>query len=151
MFENIKANFWLALSGGEETKCPCCLRYAKQYKRQIHSFLAVLLIEMNKAPKGDQGYVDMPALLQKFRAGRDFCILKYWNLIETVPSDNTKLRTSGQWRLTFDGWQFVQNKLTVQQYAHVFDDTVVARTGPHLSIEDILGKKFSYAELMGNV
>lgn len=133
---------------GGEIDCPCCGRYSKVYKRQIHKTLVAILIRMTVAPRDSQNYVDMPGLLKSFRAGRDFCILKYWGLIEEKPNTNSKVRNSGYWRVSPFGIDFINGTGAVAKYAHVFDDKVVKFSGDHLRAADILGNNFDYNKLM---
>lgn len=148
----IKALFFARLNRGEELDCPCCGRYAKVYKRRVHKGLAAVLIAMYRQARANGGeiaYVEMPQLLRDFRAGRDFCILKYWQLVEEMPNDDPTKRMSGFWRLTPVGVDFVLGRVKIHTYAHVFDDVVSFYSGEMISLEEIGGAGFSYRELMG--
>jgi hypothetical protein len=143
-----RQTFWQKLRAGLELKCPCCGRYSKVYRRQIHKTLVILMYKMDMSVKDEDGYTDMPKLLQSFRAGRDFCILKYWNLIEQKPLQNNKTRTSGFWRITDQGIKFLNGESPVAKYADVFDDTVISYSFDKLLVGGIVGTNFDYKTLM---
>jgi hypothetical protein len=143
-----RISYWEKLKNGFEVNCPCCGRYSKVYKRQIHKTLAIVMLKMARAEKDEEGFVDMPNLLQDFRAGRDFCILKYWLLIEEKPRENTKTRTSGKWKLTQFGYNFIKGNAAVAKQAYVFDDEVFRYSDEQAVIGEIVGVNFDYQTLM---
>lgn len=149
LFESaIKDEFMLKLRAGEHLPCPCCERYAQVYKRGIHQNLVHFMRTLNAAPTDDEGFVDVPELLRRFRAARDFCVLKYWGLLEQKQNPNTHTRTSGRYRLTARARSFLKGEQTLPKYALVFDDRVLEFSKEHVSISDVMQEKFDYSELV---
>lgn len=147
-FDDVKNDFTAKLHAGEHNPCPCCGRYAQVYRRTIHKNLIVFMFAMRQAQKDAEGYVDVPDLLRRFRAARDFCILKYWELIEQRPNHDEKIRTSGKYRLTLTGELFLEGRLRLPKFALVFDDKAIGFSSELVGLKDIAGEQFDYSELV---
>ena len=143
-----KEAFIEQLKLGNKIDCPCCGRYAQAYKRQIHKTLANFLLALSTTKKADNGYVFVPAFLQEFQAARDFCILKYWGLIEALENDNETTRTSGYWRVTESGMSFLRGDCFINKWVMVYDDYILGVSDEVISINDVLGESFNYKNLM---
>ena len=140
------------------TRCPCCCRFAKRYKRQLHSGMAVWLIRLCRlSPSG--GWVHASDVLRSTGSrarwsGLDCTKLIWWGLIEPRPddpdpdADKKKPGGSGYWRPTEAGRLFASNQKTVPKYVFLFNKKCEGSAGPSISIVDALGKKFDYAKLM---
>lgn len=149
-FNDVRASFWRVLNGGEDAHCPCCNRYAKIYKRRIHMSAARGLIKLYRLG-GDKQYVRCSDFILEGQAGPgDTTKMKHWGLVEPQALDEnvTNKRTSGMWRLTPDGVRFVRGELRVPSIKVVYDDEVIATDGADISIQEALGDKFNYSELM---
>lgn len=158
-----RQEFFDGLAGG--TICPCCERYAKRYRRKIHSGMARVLINLYQLTKHGS-WVDYrrACLVDGRLIGRDFTILRYWGLVEqcqdpkwvasekgTQTSDNSELEQrpgSGLWRVTQHGREFVQGTDKAAAWVEVFADKVVGRAESTIDIHQALGAKFNYTELM---
>jgi hypothetical protein len=141
----LEARTWLrerALKDG--ARCPCCNQLAKVYKRPIHSAMARALIQLyNAAPEGD--WVYLPEIGGR---GGDASKLRYWGLIQEEQTLRPDGGRAGYWRVTRRGGQFVRGEITVPKYAHVYDGRCLGTTGDPVTVQDALGKRFNYAELM---
>lgn len=131
--------------------CECCGQYVKEYKRTLYSAPTEALIKLynldNEYPDCVHHISDFGAA--KIHGGGDFAKTAYWGLTELEPTDEDEdKRTSGFWSITRKGRQFVQNRLVIPKYCHVYNGTIIRFSGPKVSVVDALGKDFSYEELM---
>ena len=149
-----EAKKWLRAHLKEGARCPVCNQFAKMYERRLYSSMAAALIYLychfdhkNFIHKSE--LVKAKGLAGTFGGG-DFAKLAYWGLIEEqeFTGDEDK-RTSGYWRITPQGIRFVQRKIKVKSHVKIYDSRFFGFSGEDVSIEDCLGKKFSYSELMG--
>ncbi len=140
--------FWETLRSGESTKCPCCARTAKIYKRQINAGIARQLIRLYHTG-GLTNYVHNARLIMPGQSGvSDFGTARFWSLIEAKPHEPGEKKASGYWMLTVTGAAFVRRNIKLQQYALIYDNQFYGFDGPELSIGDCLGNEFNYEELM---
>ncbi len=130
--------------------CVCCGQFAKIYRRNIHSTTAAQLIKAYKLGAATD-YVHVSKLLFKGSSGiGDFPKAVYWNLIEEMPNNDPQKRTSGYWKLTPLGIDFVRGMAGVTKYAHIYNGELVEPkfSGPVVFIDECLGKKWDYREMM---
>ena len=135
-------------NGGEQ--CPCCGQLVRSYKRKLHAQMAAWLCSLVRQAGPGGRWVSIDELPAR---GGDYGKLVHWGLVEQkakTPED-TKRRTSGLWRPTLRGYQWVRNELSVPKYAEVRLGQLVQLTGEYISITDALGTHFDYAELMWGV
>ena len=151
--EEMRAN-WRVTIEGDGGYCPCCSRWGKVYRRSLNKTMArsLMWLVFQAQDRGD-GWVHVPseapaALLRNSQLSS----LKMWGLVECMPgADNgTKLASSGLWKATRDGVLFAQNKMTVQKYVYVYNDTVVDRDGEDVAITECLGDKYNYEDITAN-
>lgn len=129
--------------------CPCCGRYAKVYKRTLHSSVALQLIRLHKLGGYWGHYVHASRMILSKQSGAgDFTKAKMWKLIEPFGPTSDKTKASGLWQLTALGKDFVEGKVAIQRIALVYDDKVVGYRGGVVYINDCLGSAFNYSELM---
>lgn len=145
----LRATFLDRLKKGDEMTCPCCGRFAKIYKRRLHTSIALQLIQLYRLG-GSVAYVHASQLIGDGVAGAgDFTKAKYWNLIEPMTVDTGgEKKASGYWKLTVEGWRFVKAGMSIPEFAILYDDKVLEMAGRMVSIQDCLGKKFDYSALM---
>lgn len=133
--------------------CPCCNQFCKEYKRTIHATMSRGLIWLYRYfPADDKSsYVHVPTYAPNHIYGGDFAKMAYWGLIEELPKDpgNKRKRTSGCWRLTSLGRDFVEGLATVSKYAIIFNSTFFGVEGEQVSIHECLSDEFDYQALMG--
>jgi hypothetical protein len=150
-----KPEFMEKLRAGYEGDCPCCGRYSKVYHRTLHTTVAVQLIVMYRiitSPgRHTSEYIDANEIQKRFkRVVGDLSKAKYWGLIVAKDHTPDDKRSSGFWRMTELGIEFVKGGVKIKKYAHIYDDKVLDATGALVSIEDCLQNKYSYADLMGS-
>lgn len=128
-------------------KCPCCTQYCRVYKRQIHSTIARMLIKLYGLGSGHH-YIKL-LMPTTSTAGGDFSLLRYWGLVEEMEDDGVKdSKNTGYWKITETGKQFVRREIPMQKHAEVYNGKLVKLTGDDVLIDQCLGKRFSYWELM---
>lgn len=132
--------------------CPCCTQRAQCYKRKLNASTARILIEMLRLSGTGQkrAWVNIPRL----GLGRaDEAKARYWGLIEPMPGVRGDGSTrTGWWRLTDRGVAFVRGATSVPKYVYLYNGRMVGQSdGEKVTITDVLGTKFNYAELMAGV
>lgn len=141
----------------EGVECPCCTQFVKQYHRKITSSMAygLVLIYRYFETHPEEQYVhisdylnglDLPGAI---RNTGDITKLKYWGLIEEKPEmrdDGSK--HAGYWSITELGRQFAKGETTVQSHAKIFNSKSYGLVGEPTTIQEALGEKFNYTELM---
>lgn len=129
--------------------CPACGQLVKKYKYNINASIGVTLIEMWKLHQKGSEWVHVNSEIRPLSGGY-FSLAQQWNLIEgkQTSEEGVTKRVSGYWRLTPRGNNFVNDRITVPKYVEIYDGKVVGWSDEQIGIEDCLGKKFHYAELM---
>jgi len=149
-----EARQWLRDRVEEGAPCPCCKQFAKLYKRKIYSAMARMLITLYRlqcrSTERWHHVSDIGLKAGCLYIGGDFAKLIYWGLIEQRPKeeDDGDKRTSGYWRITADGIDFVLCKTTAMEYVRIYNGEQFDMYGREVDIEHCLGKKFKYSELM---
>jgi len=135
------------------TECPCCGQYVRLYKYAFHSGMSRCLILINQATsphKNPDGWIHVEdyfvsiGVKMKGYHGK----LKYYDMIEQLPNDDTSKAKSGIWRITQKGKDFVNNKILVPKRVHLYNDRVDGWSDEQIDIVTSLGKHFNYNELM---
>lgn len=148
MIETPFQAFIKKLKTGWKGDCECCGRWSQIYRRKIHHSVAAWLIRLYKAG-GDKDFIEVVNLrIPGMTASSDYCIAKFWNLIEQKTNTDEDKRSSGYWKLTARGVDFVRGLEDIPQVALVFDDQVIGFDGKQQFIQQCLGDKFKYPELM---
>ncbi len=149
------AQQWLAARMDDGATCPCCTQFAKVYARTITSTMAYALVLMHRHEGPEwfhvPSYLSRVARLAASTArGGDWAKLVHWGLIEEAPErreDNCP--HTGYYRGTDMGRRFVSGQLSVPRWAVLFDGRLLyLDDGRRTTIEQALGKRFNYAELM---
>ncbi len=127
--------------------CPCCGLFVKVYKRKLNSGMAAALCWLVRNSAGQFVHVNEEGPRYILRRGGEWTLLRYWGLIEEQPTDDSK-RTSGLWRPTQLGRDFVARTAMVKSHALCFNRDCLQLVGSSVDIIDCLGNAFSYPELM---
>lgn len=141
-----------SLRAGEKVMCPCCDKSCKYQQRPLNSNQARGLIWLYGESRF--GFVVVAGRLPMYlaRSGGEFATMRHWGLIEQQEKGkDAKTRTSGVWRVTDRGRNFVLNMITVPHAMVIYNATVVgADNTKRVSISEVLrGNGFDYNELMG--
>jgi len=137
-----KAIEWLYDHLDDGVHCPCCGQYAKRYRRKMYGTQARTLIYAWQ--HYGQEFFHLSVLDGRAPGVRqaDFPKLAYWGLVAKHPYGPT-------WCLTDRGVAFVQRRLAVPEAVFVYDGMPQGLDGKDVHIEQVLGRAFSYDELMG--
>lgn len=140
--------FFDDLRAGNKMLCPCCKRYAQVYRRHLHTSVALQLIILHKRGGADK-YVHVRELVTDNMSGAgDFTKAKYWGLIQEAPIQEDGKKSSGYWKLTMDGVMFVKGLHAIRKTLLVYDDQVIGSEGGVIYINECLGNKFNYQQMM---
>lgn len=141
------------LNNGGKLSCPCCGRYAQIYKRKIsHSMVLSMAKCYCIQRQEDNDFIQF----KRFTPGaaNGFHDLKYFGLIEAKMHDKDNeqnKRTSGYWRVTTRGINFLQGILSIEKYAYIFDDTLLRVSDKCVTVHECLETGFNYKELMEGI
>ena len=159
----VEAKKWLRARFGQGATCPCCNQFVKLYKRKLNKSMAYVLLLMESHFLGDvvEEWLHVPSYIAEMvsdnprRAAAvrgDWAKLKYWGLIEEksdVRADGSP--RVGYWKLTPLGHQFARRQVKVPAHVYSYNSETLPRTVEEMiTIDDALGTKFSYDEIMGN-
>lgn len=136
------------LLNGKKMICPCCDRYAQVYRRRIYSTPAAQLILLKKLGGAENFIHSSRLVFSGATSVGDFAKAKYWELIEEKPNTDEDKNRSGFWRLTEMGFAFVNGDMTIPEFVYIFNDGIIDWSDKEVKIQDCLGEKYSYTELM---
>jgi len=134
---------------GTGIECPCCRQFCKIYKRKLNSGMARSLIWLVRTYLRGKDWINVPKRAPGYVvSNRDYAKLAHWELIEQMPNTDPTKRTSGMWRPTQGGIDFVFGRISVAARVHLYNNEVVGFSSKRTTIEEALGDKFDYQELM---
>ena len=133
----------------EGTHCPCCDQYAKRYKRKLNSGMARCLIWLaDAAGYSSEVYVPVSdtAPASVVGIGGSLATLRHWGLVEQEVSERGQI--PGSWRITTRGITFVMGLCVVSRHVFLYNNTAEGFSEETTTIQQALGNKFDYYELM---
>jgi hypothetical protein len=152
------------------TVCPCCDRHTQVYHRKITSAMAYGLILLYRATRLGFSELEIDKDLNMFfgihieeyfkslkipsSIRGDVPKLRYWELI-TPRMETSKSKdgnpNSGYYSITPKGTAFVTGNLLLPSHIKVYNNKMVglSEKSKNISIQQALGSKFNYNELMG--
>lgn len=133
----------------EGSRCPCCGRLVKLYKRKLSAEMVVFLIALCREYSGE--YLDIRQLRWWSYQRGDYAYLAHWGLVEQRPGDEEGKRGSAHWRPTEAALRFLSGETRVASHAHIFCGDLVGWSDKLVGAREALGKKFNYQELMAGV
>lgn len=127
-------------------KCPACDQVVKLYKRKLNSGMARTLIEMYRH---SDRFVHVKNHLreEKLPNTHDFTLLRHWGLIE-APAEESDGQASGLWKITEKGQKFCKGEVVVNKHVLIVVNRLLGFSEEKTTIQDSLGSKFNYEELM---
>jgi hypothetical protein len=140
------------------TRCPCCDKYVRRYRRKFNSSMARALIWLHKESEKRTNpqdlypaWVDVPALAPRWLVRTNqLPTVRWWGMIERHPMTKSDKKHSGLWRPTRLGGQFVVLGVRVPSTVVTYNGEPAGFEGDPTTIRESLGTKFDYAELMGH-
>jgi len=131
-------------------QCPCCDRWVQVYRRSITRsqvrFLAQLFkLARRKAAATDVALVNIPVDVREIEGqhmrGGDYAKLSLWGLIYR------SVEAPGHWYITPKGIGWLQGDISVDRYAHVIDNELIAYSGPRWSVHDAYREIFRLQDI----
>jgi hypothetical protein len=135
---------------GDGTYCPCCGRFSKVYRRKLNSGMAAGLIWLVRAFEVSSDWIEPQKDAPRYVLNnREMGKLVHWGLAELKPNDDDSSRkTTGLWRPTRRGIDFVYNRCIVPARVYLYLNMILGFDSKMISIQTALGNKFDYEELM---
>lgn len=131
-------------------QCECCKQRVQTYSRKFNANMAYALIFMYN--NRDSGFIKVEEEMRKsgkMRSG-DFTYLRWYWLIEPMQEKREDGSSrNGYYRITTRGIMFVEGQLKVNERFLMFNNACQGFEGNEITIEQALGKKFNFNELMG--
>lgn len=143
------------LHSREGTECPVCGQTCRVYRRPLNSTMARgllwLLTEVRSEIHPTRIWVDIRSSAPRWlvAAGGEFAKLRHWGLIEQMPYEGTDKLASGTWRITEKGLRFALKHFKIPKRVYLFNNTIEGWSEDRVDIQEALGTKFNYAELLG--
>jgi predicted transcriptional regulator len=157
LFGEDKDNFYIppivrkAKETGEGQRCTCCDQYVKVYKRSLNSVTCQQLIKLYRLG-GSEKYIHSSHIATSTGTG-DFSKARFFGLLKEQPNEKNKdKKTSGYWKLTPKGVDFIMNKIQIPKYVIVYNNRALGFDDEKTQdITDCLKSgNFSYYELMNH-
>jgi len=146
---------------GDQAECPCCSQTCAIYPRGLYDKMAAWLVFLVRTYEVTGTWVDIKAFPVR---GGDYAKLVYWGMAELSPATPANKRTSGMWRPTDKGIDFVYHRIQVPSHVLLYNGKVCAVEGTvgvrpareyrggwclnRISIIDALGEKWDYRSLL---
>lgn len=109
--------------------CPECNQNVTVYKRSLDRNMVKSFERAYEAYGTEFGH--WPSVLKiRLDLGRSESLLRHWGLIEA-----SSLRKQGVWRVTELGEQWIERRVLVPQYAHIFNKEALGFTGPFITLQ----------------
>ena len=123
--------------------------HVQLYRRTIESSCLKYLIDLYNKSKVNWTYYHAEKDLKiPTSSNGGFCKLRYWGLTEEQPNSDEAKRTSGMWKITQNGIDFVLGKALIEKYIYLYNGDIYEKDGGLVDINNCIGKAFNYAELM---
>lgn len=143
-----EARDWLRSQIDDGAICPCCKQFVKVYRRQINSTMVRALVALYQHAGTDSGH--WPTILNEVGIARaDEAKLAYWGLVEEEPERREDGGRAGWWTVTAAGVDWIEGRITIPRYAKVYNGRCRGLEGELRTIQQALGTRFNYQELMG--
>jgi hypothetical protein len=137
-----EAREYVKLHAQAGLRCPCCNRINKIYKYNIVSTMVQALAWACRQsdPLVNNGWVDFPETgsrdKQRFR---NHPKLQYWGLLERRKDKKKGEVSSGLWRPTVFGREFMAGRTQLAQFAYVYNNRVLSMSKERVDIEACRG------------
>lgn len=155
------AKQWLHDRFEKGADCPCCHQFAKIYKRPFNKSMAYVLILIARYFRSahPEEWLHVPSYIAEVVASNprraaavrgDWAKMKLWGLLEEKPGERADGSPRvGYYRLTPLGRRFVDREVKIPSHIYIYNAEALQRVVEEtISIDDALGRDFSYAEIM---
>lgn len=140
------------------TRCPCCGKWAKRYKRRLYGAvvrsLGWLVLASADPEKSDEaGWVDVPTHGPRWMMrGNPHPKLALWGFAERRPvDDESPTRSSGVWRPTDRGRRFVSGETDAPAFVYEYLSEVESVSAERVRFLQVLDVPFDYQSIMEGV
>jgi len=138
------------------SRCPCCDKFAKRYKRRLGGAIArslawLVLASDRSIRAGDgDGWVDVPETGPRWVVrGQPHPKLALWRFAERREvEDDSPTRSSGRWRPTALGRSFVRGEIDAPAWVFEYLSEVESVSSERVRFEEVLDVAFDYRALM---
>lgn len=151
--ESAKGRLFTSQAIKDGNNCPVCEQNVKMYWKKIDSQMAYYLIKLHRVESNNphKTYFHVEDDLGvPLKVGGSWAKLRWWGLIEEQIKNRevTVKRTSGMWKLTERGVNFIHNRISVKKYVKLYNRKCHGADGELVDIKHCLGSKFNFKELM---
>ena len=137
------------------TRCPCCSKWVKRYRRRLNgsvvrSLAWLVLASDRPGVGGPDGWVDVPKHAPRWMVrGNPHPKLRLWGFAERRPvEEGSSVRSSGMWRPTALGRRFVAGSTDAPESVFEYQSDVDAVSAERVRFDQVLDVAFDYTELM---
>lgn len=140
------------------TTCPVCAQRVKDYDRTLNVPMVETEIWLVRLHPIFGRFLHIPTEAPSESIGnREYGRLHNWGLAKKLADESAadanphepKQTTSGKWRPTQKGIDFVDGLIKVPKQLFFYNKTVIGETYEQVSVYDVLGGKKEHANLMG--
>lgn len=130
--------------------CPCCDQLVRLRRQVLNVPLAKALIWLvaQYERRGGWRHISEAPMLQGRPGGGDFAKLEHWGLIESRRNTDSNKRTSGWWRPTSKGIDFVCGRVRVPKYVLTYNRDLYSLSPESVDIIDAMESKWDYEETL---
>lgn len=130
-------------------KCSCCGQLVKRYFRKFNSNMALALIVLYRHK--EKGFIHLENTMKELGYKRcgDASYLRHYRLIEKMEGDREDgSPRNGMYKITGLGIMFAEGRSKVQNTFLIYNNKHEGFEGDEITIQDALGTKFDYRQLM---
>ena len=134
---------------GEQLKngeiCPYCFRKIKVNATKLSKPHVIALVNMYRKGQGQYHHYDDVQI----RGNNSMSKMRYFGLISKKQNEDPTTNSSGMYRLTHKGIEFIHGNISVPEKVYTYNDTILGFTEAHVAIESIAGQ-FDIKETITN-
>lgn len=129
-FDDVHIRFLSALDNTGKVICPCCDQKAGIYKAHIN-FRMVHSMRFLRRRAGE--YVHLPSEGDRIiLTGNNTPKLMHWGLVENLTNEDETKASSGYYRITQKGLDFVRGQITVPEHVIMYNNCVLGYSERHV-------------------
>lgn len=129
--------------------CPHCGQFCKRYFRKFNSNMALALIVLYRNREKGFLHLENTMIQAGYKRSGDASYLRHYGLIEKKEGKRDDGSTrNGMYKITGRGIMFVEGKTEVRSTCIIYNNKHEGFEGREITIQEALGKKFDYRELM---
>lgn len=149
---DVKAEIEIVIQDPKKSMgCPCC---GKRVISQVHTITSGLTKYLERIYEeggyNNRDYVHVTSTIfdKDLVRIRRYSFLKHWGLLIALPGKGEKSKTSGMWKVTEKGEQFLRNKISIPKMILLYNKKLIRIGDEMVSRSDLRGKPFDFWEMM---